>query len=144
MIKINTIIGFGSAKQGTSKVHGNPLGMEDGKKAKLSYGFDHEDFFVPNEIYDLFNATLGARGQKAYGNYQKTLVSLKENKKTRDEVERFISLTGLDIDKYLPGVYLTLSKSTKSTASLAAKPRFLITQCLICSVILRRLCLMTS
>ena len=54
MIMIHTIIGFGSAKQGTNKVHGNPLGAEDGKNAKLSYGFDHEDFFVPQEIYDLF------------------------------------------------------------------------------------------
>ena len=27
----NTVIGFGSANQGTNKVHGAPLGKEDGK-----------------------------------------------------------------------------------------------------------------
>ncbi len=120
MIKINTIIGFGSAKQGTSKVHGNPLGMEDGKNAKLSYGFDHEDFFVPQEIYDLFNATLSARGQKAFENYQKVLVSLKEDKKTRDEAERFISLTGLDVDKYLPGVYPDFVEGSNKSTRVAS------------------------
>jgi len=73
MIMVHTIIGFGSAKQGTSKVHGNPLGDEDGKFAKISYGFDHEDFYVPQEVYDNFKETFGARGTKAYEEYVKSV-----------------------------------------------------------------------
>lgn len=116
MIKVNTIIGFGSAKQGTSKVHGNPLGVEDGKKAKLSYGFDHEDFYVPEEVYELFQNSLALRGEKAYKEYQKALVELKENKQTRDEYERFMSLSGLSVDKFLPNVYPDFVEgSSKST-----------------------------
>ena len=116
MIMIHTIIGFGSAKQGTNKVHGNPLGAEDGKNAKLSYGFDHEDFFVPQEIYDLFKNTFGARGEKALKAYNEKLAKLAEDKKTKDEYNRFISLNGVDVDKYLPGVYPNFEEgSSKST-----------------------------
>ena len=116
MIMIHTIIGFGSAKQGTNKVHGNPLGAEDGKNAKLSYGFDHEDFFVPQEIYDLFKNTFNARGEKALKAYNDKLAKLAADKKTKDEYDRFMSLNGVDIDKYLPGVYPNFEEgSSKST-----------------------------
>ena len=116
MIMIHTIIGFGSAKQGTNKVHGNPLGAEDGKAAKLSYGFDHEDFFVPEEIRELFKNTFGARGEKAYKEYEAKLAKLAEDKKTKDEYNRFQSLNGVDVDRYLPGVYPEFEKgSSKST-----------------------------
>ena len=73
MIMVHTVIGFGSAKQGTNKVHGNPLGEEDGKAAKLSYGFDHDNFYVPAEVYDHFKNTFGARGDKAYADYKKAM-----------------------------------------------------------------------
>lgn len=66
IIIVNTIIGFGSAKQGTSKVHGNPLGPEDGKLAKESYGFDYPDFTIPQEVYDLFRDTFVKRGVREY------------------------------------------------------------------------------
>ena len=116
MIMIHTVIGFGSAKQGTNKVHGNPLGAEDGKNAKLSYGFDHEDFYVPQEVYDLFKNTFGARGEKALKEYNEKLAKLAEDKKTKDEYERFMSLNGVDVDKYLPGVYPDFEEgSAKST-----------------------------
>ena len=116
MIMIHTIIGFGSAKQGTNKVHGSPLGAEDGKAAKLSYGFDHEDFFVPQEVYDLFKNTFGARGEKALKAYNDKLAALAEDKKTKDEYNRFIALNGVGVDKYLPGVYPEFQEgSAKST-----------------------------
>ena len=116
MIMIHTIIGFGSAKQGTNKVHGNPLGVEDGKAAKLSYGFDHEDFFVPEEVYDLFKNTFGARGEKALKEYNDKLAKLAADKKTKDEYDRFMSLNGVDVDKYLPKVYPNFEEgSSKST-----------------------------
>ena len=116
MIMIHTIIGFGSAKQGTNKVHGNPLGAEDGKAAKLSYGFDHDDFFVSEEVYDLFKNTFGARGEKALKAYNDKLAALAEDKKTKDEYNRFMSLNGVDVDRYLPGVYPNFEEgSAKST-----------------------------
>lgn len=66
LIIVHTVIGYGSANAGTSKVHGAPLGEEDGKKAKLSYGYDYPDFYVPEEVYDVFKNTFIKRGKKAY------------------------------------------------------------------------------
>ena len=48
IIICHTIIGYGSKNQGTSKVHGAPLGAEDGRNTKLSYGYDYPDFTIPN------------------------------------------------------------------------------------------------
>lgn len=120
MIMIHTIIGFGSAKQGTNKVHGNPLGAEDGKAAKLSYGFDHEDFYVPQEVYDLFKNTFGARGEKALNAYNAKLEALKANKDTKDEYNRFISLNGVDVDKYLPKVYPDFAEGSSTSTRVAS------------------------
>ena len=120
MIMIHTVIGYGSAKQGTNKVHGNPLGAEDGKAAKLSYGFDHEDFYVPQEVYDLFANTFGARGEKALKAYNDALAKLAADKKTKDEYDRFVSLNGVDVDKYLPGVYPDFVEGSSTSTRVAS------------------------
>lgn len=101
MILIHTIIGYGSAKQGTSKVHGSPLGVEDGKRTKVEvYGFDHEDFYVPEEVRKHFEETFGARGRKAYQEYQKNFEAYRA--KHEAEANRFVSLAHNDVSKYLP------------------------------------------
>ena len=63
---VHTVIGYGSKNQGTSKVHGSPLGAEDGKNAKLSYGFDYPEFTMPRFVYNHFKKTFAARGKEAY------------------------------------------------------------------------------
>jgi len=51
MIEIKTMIGYGSPNwAGTNKVHGTPLGVEETKAAKEVYGWEFEDFFVPDEV----------------------------------------------------------------------------------------------
>ena len=101
MIMVHTIIGYGSANQGTSKVHGSPLGVEDGKHAKVDvYGFDHEDFFVPEEVRKHFEETFIARGKKAYEEYQKNFEDYRKHHEA--EATRFENLKGLDISKYIP------------------------------------------
>jgi transketolase len=50
LISVKTIIGYGSPLQGTSKVHGNPLGEENLRKTKEHFGWDPGKFFyVPDE-----------------------------------------------------------------------------------------------
>ena len=78
LIIVKTIIGYGSEKQGTSKVHGNPLGEEDGAKAKAFYGFDYPAFTIPEEVYNYFKETFVSRGKKAFEEYQKSYNSWKE------------------------------------------------------------------
>lgn len=101
MIMVHTVIGYGSSKQGTSKVHGSPLGTEDGKRTKVEvYGFDHEDFYVPGEVLAHFNETFIKRGEKAHAEYQKNLE--KYAKKYPMQLKKFNSLKDWDVSDYLP------------------------------------------
>eukprot|EP00056_Hartaetosiga_gracilis_P003344 m.62932 g.62932 ORF g.62932 m.62932 type:complete len:682 (+) comp11422_c0_seq1:129-2174(+) len=62
MIKVTTIIGFGSAKEGTHSVHGAPLGDEDIANVKTKFGIDpSKTFYVPDDVRDYFNQ-VSARG----------------------------------------------------------------------------------
>jgi len=79
LIIVHTVIGYGSAKQGTNKVHGNPLGEEDGANAKAFYGYKCEQFTIPSEVYDHFKATFAKRGEEAHKNYDKEVASWKES-----------------------------------------------------------------
>ncbi len=102
LIIVHTIIGYGSTKQGTSKVHGAPLGAEDGKHAKVEvYGFDHPDFYVPQEVYDYFKENVLQRGQAAHKIYEE---NLKEYSRSYpNEYQQFEKLClKNDISDYLP------------------------------------------
>jgi transketolase len=51
LIEVRTKIGFGAPHvAGTNKVHGNPLGAEETAATKKAYGWDHEPFYVPEEV----------------------------------------------------------------------------------------------
>ena len=66
VIIVRTIIGYGSANQGTAKVHGAPLGEEDGKVAKKVYGYSYPEWSVPEEVIKDFQENFIKRGQDAY------------------------------------------------------------------------------
>ena len=54
-IECRTIIGKGSPnKEGTSKVHGSPLGPEEVIASKKALGLPLEDFYVPQAVYAFF------------------------------------------------------------------------------------------
>ena len=78
LIICKTIIGYGSAKQGTNAVHGAPLTHEGSKIAKEFFGWDHEDFYVPDEVKDDYNNSYVARGLMAYMQFNKDLDRLSE------------------------------------------------------------------
>lgn len=65
LIEVKTIIGFGAEKQGTSSVHGAPLGSEGIAFAKRTYGWDYPEFTVPDEVSKRFAASIMARGEAA-------------------------------------------------------------------------------
>ena len=123
MIMVHTIIGYGSSKQGTSKVHGSPLGEEDGKKTKVEvYHFDHPDFYVPEEVYQHFKDTFAKRGEKAYDEYMKE--KEKYAKEHESEAIRFDSLMHLDLSLYLPDVFPNFVEGS-STSTRAASGKAL-------------------
>lgn len=65
IVIFDTVIGLGSKNQGTCKVHGSPLGKEDGDAAKLSYGYQYGEFEIPQEVYENFKNTFIKRGKQA-------------------------------------------------------------------------------
>ncbi|MBC8163269.1 MAG: transketolase [Roseiflexaceae bacterium] len=62
LIAVKTVIGFGSPQQGTSKVHGNPLGAENMRATKQHYGLNPDATFeVPPTVSEHL-AQFAARG----------------------------------------------------------------------------------
>ncbi|MCQ2792842.1 MAG: transketolase [Bacilli bacterium] len=87
LIIVKTVIGYGSEKQGTSKVHGNPLGEEDGAHAKAFYGYNYPAFTIPEEVYNYFKDTFAKRGEKAEESWKKVYDSYA--KAHKDEIKVF-------------------------------------------------------
>ena len=76
LIACKTIIGFGAPnKQGTSKVHGSPLGAEELALMKKQLGWEYEPFEIPDEVM----ATWRAAGQKSAALYQEWLEKSESN-----------------------------------------------------------------
>lgn len=78
LVVFKTIIGFGSKNQGTCKVHGAPLGEEDGKKTKEFFGYNYPPFEIPQEVYDNFKSTFAERGLNAYEEYSSNISTLQK------------------------------------------------------------------
>ena len=66
-IVLDSHIGYGSPhKQDTSAAHGEPLGEDEIRLAKRSYGWPEDaKFLVPEGVYEHFTAGIGARGVEA-------------------------------------------------------------------------------
>ena len=63
-IVLDSHIGYGSPnRQDTAAAHGEPLGDEEVRLAKRSYGWpEDQKFLVPDGVYEHFAAGIGARG----------------------------------------------------------------------------------
>ena len=118
VVIFKTIIGLGSKNQGTSKVHGAPLGVEDGRKAKLSYGYDFPDFEIPTKVYDNFKETFIARGEEAYSNYQSNIAKLQRTNPSL--FKEIMSLSTNNVSLYVNNLPLPESilkkNSTRNTS----------------------------
>ncbi|QPC46442.1 transketolase [Mangrovibacillus cuniculi] len=59
LIEVKTVIGFGSPNRaGSSSAHGAPLGTDERALTRKTYGWEHEDFHVPSDVYDRFTETI--------------------------------------------------------------------------------------
>ena len=119
IIIVKTIIGYGSSKAGTSKVHGAPLGLEDGDKTKKEvYKFDHEPFYIPDEVKEHFKNTFTSRGnlkeEKWQKDYKQYLLTNKH------DGERLSHLLTLNVNDYLPDVYPDFNNGIKISTRAAS------------------------
>ena len=66
LIIVKSIIAYGAPnKANTHDAHGSPLGDAEIAATKAVYGWPAETFFVPPEVPEHFQATLGKRGRQA-------------------------------------------------------------------------------
>lgn len=74
LVMINTTIGKGSNKEGTSEVHGGPLDSNDIEQLKMKLNVPLDAFFVNNEGMQYFRKQITERVDKTYldwaNNYQ--------------------------------------------------------------------------
>jgi transketolase len=65
LIIVDSHIGYGSPKQDTAAVHGEPLGEVEVRETKRTYGWPEDgEFLVPDEVLQDFADGLGARGRE--------------------------------------------------------------------------------
>lgn len=115
LIIVKTVIGYGSEKQGTCAVHGSPLGKEGAQKAKMFYGWDHEEFYVPSEVLEDYRNTYVARGLKAYMEFNKNVDRLDEN--ARKDYEELLNLDALSaVKEYLPNYIEGYKNATRNVS----------------------------
>ncbi|MGA0601133.1 transketolase [Caulobacter sp. KR2-114] len=72
LIRVRSVIGYGSPhKQGTSKIHSDPLGEEEVRLTKQAYGWPQDaQFLVPDGVRAQFDRTLGQRGQRLRADWE--------------------------------------------------------------------------
>jgi transketolase len=80
LIVVDSHIGYGAPnKQDTSAAHGEPLGEEEVRRAKRSYGWPEDaDFLVPDGVREHFQAGIGRRGAELREQWMAQLESYRE------------------------------------------------------------------
>lgn len=72
-IACKTVIGFGAPnKQGTHKVHGNPLGADEIAATRKALNWEYEPFVVPSDVLDAWRAA-GTRSDNIVKAWEETL-----------------------------------------------------------------------
>ncbi|WGI36883.1 transketolase [Mesomycoplasma lagogenitalium] len=89
-IEVRTVIGEGATKQGTSDVHGAPLG-EDFETVKENLGWTYGDFELPEEVENYYRETLFVRGEDAFNNFV-------ESQELRDYLANASKAVSLDLE----------------------------------------------
>jgi transketolase len=70
LIRVRTVIGYGSPKAGTSKVHGEALGPEATKETKRNLNWpEDKSFYIPEEAGRHWRKTCLERGQKLHAEW---------------------------------------------------------------------------
>ncbi len=66
LIVVRSVIGYGAPnKQGTAGAHGAPLGKDEVRAAKATYGWPEDEHFrVPAEVVEHFNNGIGTQGRQ--------------------------------------------------------------------------------
>ncbi len=102
-IEIKSVIGQGAIKQGTSSVHGSPIGVEETKRMKEVLGYPDELFHVDPEVKNDFSHRFGKRGDEAINtwNFMLQEYSLKYPKEYMELKNIIEGIVDIDYSEYL-------------------------------------------
>jgi transketolase len=76
LIVVHSHIGYGSPVEDSPKAHGEPFGPAGVRSTKAFLGMpEDKDFFVPDGVYDWFQAGIGERGRRAREAWTTSLAS---------------------------------------------------------------------
>ena len=89
LIAVRTVIGFGSPKAGTNKVHGEALGAADTAATKRYFGFpEDQSFYVPDDALKHWRTAVD-RGQAAEAEWNKLFEAYaKQNPELAEQFQR--------------------------------------------------------
>lgn len=124
IIAVRTVIGAGSPKAGSHKVHGEPLGPEALEATRTNLNWPYPPFELPQEIYEHFRAAV-ARGQRLEADWKARFQRYAEAyPEAAQELERRLagSLPPLDWEALFPsfsGKLATRAASGKVLDALA-------------------------
>ncbi|WP_102028311.1 transketolase [Salirhabdus sp. Marseille-P4669] len=79
LIEVKTVIGYGSPnKSGKSASHGAPLGTDEVKLTKGHYEWEHDEFQVPNDVYEDFKQKVIENGKRQEEKWNQVVAEYKE------------------------------------------------------------------
>ena len=121
LIIVDSHIGYGAPhKHDTSAAHGEPLGVEEIRLAKRSYGWPEDaKFLVPDGVREHFNDGIGQRGrqlQKAWSELMKAYRS------KYPDLSRLKSISCRNATSPADGTSISLASPPIRSASLRATP----------------------
>ena len=115
MIIVKTVIGYGSEKQGTSAVHGAPLTKAGSLKAKEFYGWDHDEFYIPDEVHLDYNDTFVGRGLIALMKFNKDVDRLSEE--DRNTFEAILNMEVVnEVKEFVPNYIEGYNNATRNVS----------------------------
>ena len=83
LIVLDSHIGYGSPKQDTAAVHGEPLGEEAARETKRFYGWPEDaEFLVPDGVIEHFRDGIGKRGRELREEWDRLLVGYRREHAT--------------------------------------------------------------
>jgi transketolase len=77
IIEVKTTIGFGTTEQGTSKVHGSPIGVDEAIKLRSVLDWPYKPFEVPEDVYTHFRKKVTLRGRRVHKKWKEMLEQYK-------------------------------------------------------------------
>ncbi|KDQ14592.1 hypothetical protein BOTBODRAFT_32723 [Botryobasidium botryosum FD-172 SS1] len=128
IIRLRTIIGYGSKQQGTHGVHGSPLKADDIASVKTKFGFDPKtNFYVPEQTYKAYHA-IAERGAKLESEWNSLLASY-ESKHPNEHAELTRRIAGKlpegwesKLPTFKPGDSAVASRKLSETVLTALTP----------------------